>query len=293
MSELRDIGLFVEVARLRSFTRAAARLGVPASTLSRRISGLEAILAVALFTRTTRRVELTEAGHRYLLLCEQIIEAASAARDELHQLSQTPRGTLRVTMSPDIGAVYLAPAIAGFSRRYPGISLQIDLSPRRIDIIAEGFDLAIRIGAPAEPYLIASRLFLAQRGLFAAPSFLARHRKIRSPAELVDLPCVTIDHPDAPSVWRLSCGHDRAEIAPRGMLTANNPRMVLELAAEGCGFAVGDKKMADGAIASGRLVRVLPEWAVDPVAVFAVTASRVVPAKLRLFIDHLRAELAA
>ena len=194
-------------------------------------------------------------------------------------------------MSPDIGTVYLASAIARFSQRYPAIYLQLDLSPRRMDILAEGFDLAIRIGQPVEPYLVARRLFTARRGLFAAPSFLASQGPVTSPPDLQGMACIRIDHPDSPVTWQLKRGTEQVEIEARGMLTANNPRMVLQLAAEGCGLAIGDRRMAEELVAAGRLVQVLPEWSVAPVVIYAVTASRDPTVKTRLFIEHLRAVL--
>ncbi len=291
MDDLANIVHFVEVARAKSFTRAAEKLRTPASTLSRRISGLETSLGLKLLSRTTRRVELTEAGRLYLGRCERIVDDARTARDELHDLTQKPRGLLRVSMVPDFDAAFLGPLIAEFADVYPEIALQFDLSPRRVDLIGEGFDLAIRVGIPAEPNLVARRLVLAQRGIYASPAFLTNHRKPRIPADLSALSCLTVDHPDGNNTWVLRRGRNVEEVAVHGRIKANNARMLLQLAIEGVGIAVADELTASGFVQTGRLRRLLHGWEITPVPIYAVTGSRMLPTKTRLFVDHFARRL--
>lgn len=151
---------------------AAARTGVPSSTLSRRIAELEAGLGTQLLVRTTRRVDLTEAGALFLSRCQEIVEAARGAQAELSDLARRPRGTLRISLTQDFGTTFLAPVIAAFCTSHPEIALQLDLSPHRADIMAEGVDVAIRVGLPREPYLFARKLIMARRGLYASPAYL-------------------------------------------------------------------------------------------------------------------------
>lgn len=292
MDDLRDITHFVEVARLRNFTQAAGRLGVPPSTLSRRIAELEAGLGTQLLVRTTRRVDLTEAGALFLSRCEDIVEAARGARAELSELTRRPRGLLRVSMTPDFGTTFLAPVIAGFCARYPEIDLRLDLNTLRADILAEGVDVAIRIGMPREPYLFARKLITAQRGLYASPDYLAGSGMPATPQDLRRHRCLSVSSGD-PEPWVLHRGDRTEEIAVQGPVQVNAPGMVLRLAAAGLGIAAADEIMASGLLATGQLTPVLPDWSIRPVAVYAVTPTKAHPAKTRLFLDFVQAALRA
>ena len=157
--------------------------------------------------------------------------------------------------------------------------MQFDLSPRRVDLIGEGFDLAIRVGIPAEPNLVARRLVLAQRGIYASPAFLTNHRKPRIPADLSALSCLTVDHPDGNNTWVLRRGRNVEEVAVHGRIKANNARMLLQLAIEGVGIAVADELTASGFVQTGRLRRLLHGWEITPVPIYAVTGSRMLPTK--------------
>ncbi|OYU46862.1 MAG: LysR family transcriptional regulator [Rhizobiales bacterium PAR1] len=291
MNELQDIANFVEVARTGSFTRAALTLGMPGSTLSRRIAELEKSLGIKLFHRTTRRVDLTEAGRLYLSRCEPLMDDARSARAELLEMIAIPRGQLRVSMSPDFGTTYLGPAIASFLRLYPEITLQLDLSPRRVEIVAEGYDLAIRIGAPSEPHLVVRKLINASRSLYASPRFLELAPILKAPADLAKLACIRVDSQGDDGQWILRRDEAIEKVTVRGQVFANNPRMVLQLAAEGLGVVIADDVMAESMVKTGQLVRVLPGWDVPPVPIYLVTASKSLPTKTRLFVNHLHEAL--
>lgn len=148
---LDDMALFVEVVKARSFRGAAEVLGMPNSTVSRRIGMLEKALGLRLLHRTTRRIELTEAGQVYFERSKRIVEEARLAHLELGEMLAQPTGVLRASLPVDFAVTYLAPLIAEFSQLYPGISFDIDLTPRRIDLVSERFDIAIRMGEPAIP----------------------------------------------------------------------------------------------------------------------------------------------
>lgn len=291
MDDLRDIAQFVEVARARSFSRAAAALGLPPSTLSRRISELEASLGTQLLLRTTRRVDLTEAGALFLSHCAPIIDAARTARAELATLSRRPRGSLRVSLTADFGTTFLAPIIATFCRSYPEIEVHLDLSPRRADLMSDGVDVAFRIGMPQEPYLYTRKLVTAGRGLLASPAYLAEQPAPTSPEELSLHACLFLSGQSGEQRWVLHQDADAREVTVQGQIQANTPGMVLRLAQEGMGIAVADEVMAAPYLQAGLLVRVLPDWVIAPVTIYSVTASRVLPTKTRLFIDHVQAAL--
>jgi DNA-binding transcriptional LysR family regulator len=292
LDDLRDIAHFVEVARTRNFSQAAARLGVPASTLSRRIAELEAGLGTQLLVRTTRRVDLTEAGALFLSRCEEIVEAARGARAELSELTRRPRGTLRISVTPDFATTFLAPVIVEFCERHPEIDLHLDLNPRRADIMAEGVDVAIRIGMPREPYLFARKLITARRGLYASPAYLAAAGTPLTPLDLAVHRCLSVSSGE-PLPWVLHRGDATEEISVRGPVQANAPGIVLRLAAAGLGIAAADEVMASPYLAQGDLVAVLPDWSIRPVPIYAVTATKVHPVKTKLFLDFVQTALKA
>lgn len=155
MELLNDMALFVEVAHTRSFRRAADATGVPNSTLSRRISALEKAIGLRLLHRTTRRVELTEAGQLYYERCRRIVEEARLAHEQLGELLAQPSGVLRASLPVDFATIYMAPLVAEFARRYPGIAFDFDLTPRRVDLVAEPYDVAIRMGELTDSNLVA------------------------------------------------------------------------------------------------------------------------------------------
>jgi DNA-binding transcriptional LysR family regulator len=290
LDDLRDIAHFVEVARTRNFSQAAARLGVPSSTLSRRIAELEAGLGTQLLVRTTRRVDLTEAGALFLSRCEEIVEAARGARAELTELTRRPRGTLRISLTPDFGATFLAPVIAAFCANHPEITLQLDLNPRRADIMGEGIDVAIRIGLPSEPYLFARKLITARRGLYASPTYLKAIGSPEVPQDLGQHRCLSVSTGE-PAPWVLHRGHQTEEVVVHGPVQANAPGMVLRLATAGLGIAAADEVMAASYLDRGDLLPVLPDWSIRPVPVYAVTATKVHPVKTRLFLDFVQKAL--
>ncbi|WP_206434404.1 LysR family transcriptional regulator [Iodobacter ciconiae] len=158
MALLNDMALFVEVVRAMSFRRAADAIGVSNSTLSRRVSTLEKSIGLRLLRRTTRKLELTEAGQIYYEHCKRIVDEAKLAHEQLGDLLAQPSGVLRASLPVDFAATYLAPLIAEFARSYPGILFDFDLTPQRADLVAEPFDVAIRMGEPQDSGLIARKL---------------------------------------------------------------------------------------------------------------------------------------
>lgn len=158
MELLNDMALFVEVVKARGFRHAAEAVGMPNSTVSRRISGLEKAIGLRLLHRTTRKIELTEAGQIYFERCKRIVDEARLAHEQLGEMLAQPSGVLRASLPVDFANIYLAPLIAEFARRYPGISFDFDLTPRLVDLVSEPFDVAIRMGQPPDSNLIARQL---------------------------------------------------------------------------------------------------------------------------------------
>jgi len=285
---LPDVVLFVAVTRAKSFSRAAKALGMPVSTLSRRLSDFEAKLGVQLLVRSTRQLEPTEAGARYFERCQPLLEAAEAAHAELHGQSENPSGPLRVSVTPDFAVTYLTPLFQEFSALHPEISFQLDLTPRSVDLIAEGFDVAIRMGELPDSQLFARRLGNSPLALFAAPSYLKRASPLEAPEDLAHHECLRISGPlGGETRWTLQRGDQINVVWVKGHFIANSMRFILELATLGLGIAAIDNAIARPTVVNGRLVRVLPDWSPPPVPIHALTPSKFLPARTRLFLDRL------
>lgn len=288
MEAFRNLELFVEVARTGGFRAAAERLGLPNSTVSRRIAELERDIGLRLFNRTTRRIELTEAGRLYFDRCRRIAEEARLAHEELAGMVSQPSGVIRASVPVDFALIYLSDLLDDFARLYPGIDLLLDVSPRRIDLVAEPFDLTIRIGMPSEPHLIARKLVEVAVGLYAAPGCLGQVPPAQ-PEDLLALPCLRL----ADGPWRLEGPGGARQVAVKGRVTANNLGLLHRLALRGGGVVSLPVALAAADVAAGRLVRVLPDWHPPKVAVHAVTETRLLPAKVRVLVDFLTARLNA
>jgi DNA-binding transcriptional LysR family regulator len=294
MNPLREIDLFVAVGRARSFTEAAKALGMPTSTLSRRIAELERSLGLQLFVRTTRRVELTEVARRYLAHCETIVEAAEEAQAEILGLAENPSGVLRISLEPDVGAGIVGPVIAECLQRYPKVMVDLDLSPRRVDLIAEGFDLAVRLGSLPDSSLIVRQVTSLSVGLYASPAYLKRHGEPRVPADLRARARLHLLHKHDSGDWLLRSGRQRVVVKKKGAtVAANNMSMLRTLLRLGQGIGVMDEVMGAEDVKAGLLRRVMPAWTLPPVAVSVLTPGRLVPAKTRVFIDLMAQRLSA
>jgi DNA-binding transcriptional LysR family regulator len=288
---LRDMALFVEVVRTRSFTAAAANLEMPPSTLSRRIAGLERSLGLTLLTRTTRRVDVTDAGADYFARSAHLVEEARVAHEQIRRGAAVAAGTLRLSCTPDFAAFYLPALLEAFTRQHPAVNVELDLSPQVVDLGGEQLDAAVRIGSLPDSALVARRLGALSRGLFASPSYLRNAGVPTSPKDLPGHLCVRLQPGDAGRVWRLSAGprHDgeALRIEVDGRFVAGSVSMVRELVLRGAGIGAIDQLIVREDVAQGRLVPVLPDWAMAPSPVHLLTVSRFAPARVRLFGDLL------
>lgn len=292
MDLLRDMQLFVEVAKARSFTRAAEALDMPASTVSRRIAGLERAVGLRLINRTTRHVELTEAGAAYYERCRAITDEARVAHENLRDMVTKPRGQLRLSITGDFGSIFLAPYLVIFRQLYPEITFSIDMSPRFVDLIAERYDLAIRIGPlTADSSMIARQLALLPVRLYASPEYLARRGAPQSPSDLAGHDCLSVQTATSSSSWTLMRGDEKTMVEVRGPISANSLGMLRRLALLGVGVGYIDEAMVREDLRAGRLIHVLPDWQLAPVPIHAMTATRLLPAKTRVFIEFLAEKL--
>lgn len=291
-----DLILFAQVMETGSFSRAAERTGLPKSTLSRRITTLETKLGERLLTRSTRRLAITEFGERILEHARRLLEETEAASAMALHRQGVPRGVLRVSMPPDFVELDLTPFLLQFAASYPEVRLELDLSPRRVDLLAERFDLAVRVASrlPDDTTLVARKLCELENGLYASPAYLARYGVPEKPQDLLEHVGLRLIGGNGDALpWRLSRGAEQWEGMLDGPLAANSPRLQRDLARHGMGIVGIDDRFAQNWVEQGLLKRVLPEWALPTVTIWCVTPGRrLLPARTTAFIEMLRAALA-
>jgi DNA-binding transcriptional LysR family regulator len=286
-----DLILFATIAEQGSLVSAAERLNIPKATVSRRLSNLEAQINQKLLLRTTRRLSLTEFGQAFLEHCQRVAEEAAATADFARSQEVRPRGRLRVSMPSDYEQqLPVTDAIATFVERYPDIQLELDLSSRRVDLIGEQYDLAIRMGALAsDSTLVARKIGEQYFGLYASPIYLSLHPAPRTPDDLLQHRAVRmLSAKGTPVPWRLSCGKKTWEGVPPGRLTVNSLSIIQQLLLDGAGIGLLPSNFAGEAVRQKHLLRILPEWELPVVPAWAVMPTRrYLPTKTRMFLAHI------
>ena len=288
-----DLLLFARVADEGSFSRAAQRVGLPKSTVSRRVAALEAQLGERLLMRTTRKLRLTDFGHSVLPHAHQVADEVQATTSLADHRQVQPSGRLRVSMPADFANTVLADLLRRFIERYPAITLELDLTPRRVDLIGEGFDLALRMGDLADDAtLVARRVASFSLGLYASPTYLQRRGTPHEPEALMEHDVLSLLTRDRqPQRWTLQRGDQRWEGVPPARATANAPEFLLRLARQGLGITSVVDHFAAPLVAGGELAPVLGDWTLPRVQAWAVfPGRRLMPARTRLFIEALEAE---
>ncbi|WP_084450994.1 LysR family transcriptional regulator [Gemmobacter nectariphilus] len=285
-----DLMYFALVVNAGGFSEAAKQSGIPKSTLSRRIGELEARLGEKVLQRTTRRIVMTEMGQRILGAAEQIAQEAERVAEVAEHRQQTPSGRLRVSVPADLASIVLGPMLAAFSAAWPEVQLDLDLSPRYVDVIAEGYDLAIRVGeGDASQHLIARHLTDLDLGLYAAPAYLQRRGAPQGATDLARFELLALISAGAALPWPLSLRGRAVTVDMAGRrMGANSYDLLRRMVLTGAGIAVLPTLFAEDFQRQGRLVRLLPEWGLQPVTVRAVFPSRrLMPQKTRVFLDAL------
>jgi len=290
MELLNDMALFVDVVKAGGFRRAADAVGIPNSTVSRRISGLEKAVGLRLLHRTTRKIELTEAGQIYFERCKSIVDEARLAHEQLGKMLAQPSGVLKASLPVDFAHIYLAPLLTEFARLYPGITFELDLTPRLVDLVSEPFDVAIRMGNPPDSNLIARHLADLPCHLYAAPRYLEAFGEPSVPSDLTRHECIAFPRAKT-TAWTLYKAGSAMEVAVGGRFQANSVGLIQRLATLGQGIAILTAEVVADDLAHGRLRRILPGWEGPPTPVYAMTETRLLPAKTRHFIEFLRERL--
>jgi len=293
-SSLEEVQTFVVVAQSGSFSAAALRLGKDGSTVSRRIGALEGRLGVRLFERTTRHVALTEPGAAYLSRMTAVLEEIADADARMAAHRNIPQGLLRVTVPRSYGRLWVAPLMPAFLARHPGVRVEVHYADHFVDLVGEGFDVAIRLGQLPDSSLVARRLATFGRRLVASAGYLRRLGTPRRPQDLSQHQCLGFAGHDRGSAWVLRKAAQRVEVPISASLVADDAETLVTAAAEDAGIAIATDWLLEKHPARKRLVPVLRDWAVgEDSAVHAVTpAARFLPAKTSAFIDmvtqHLR-----
>lgn len=286
--EPNDLLLFARIVEAGSFSKAAQRVDLPKSTVSRRLAQLETRLGERLLQRTTRTLVLTEFGASLLEHARKVADEVEAAGALAQHRQAAPSGKLRVSMPADLANLGLNGVLAEFMALYPNIKLELDLSPRRVDLVAEGFDVAIRMGALPDDASLAARQVVSERlGLFASPAYIARRGLPGHPDELLehDLLCI-LRRTGGPVPWSLTRGKTVWQRELPARMTANSPDLLARIACAGLGIAASSYLFAQPMLEKGELVRVLPEWDLPPSVGWAVfPGRRLMPAKTRVFLD--------
>jgi len=289
---LEGLEAFLRVAARGSFRQAAADLAVTPSAVSQAIRAIEARLGVALFTRTTRSVGLTEAGQRFLERTRPAFEAIVAATEEAQGQSRRPSGLLRLAVPPSVVPVVLQPVLASFAAAYPDVVLEIATSEELVDLARDGFDAGIRMGEFIAADMVAVRLTPSFRfAIVASPGYLARHGRPQALADITGHACIRLRRASgAIAPWRVEDDGRAIELAVTGPVVVNDYATMLGAALGGVGLAQLPEPVAASHIAEGRLEELLPGLAPATPGVFLYHPGRLqVLPKLRAFIDHVRA----
>ncbi|MCY0989030.1 LysR family transcriptional regulator [Nannocystis sp. ILAH1] len=287
MSRLFETELFVRVVEEGSFTAASRRLDVTTSYASKLVTRLEERLGVPLLIRTTRKLTLTEAGRVYFERCAEAIQAIEAAAAMASELQSAPCGKLRVTLPTGFGIQFMLDIIADFKGLHPELTLELVFLDRHVDLIAEGYDVAIRAGELGDGRLIARKLTATERVVCASPGYLEQFGNPESPGELARHACLQYAYHATPGRWKMRSGEAEVETEVSGPMVANNSHMLLEGAIRGYGLIFVPTFHVAAALRSGQLRRVLPAWS-WPMGVYTVyPPTNRLPIKVRLFVDFM------
>lgn len=295
MDRFAAMSVFAKVVELGNFARAAERLELSTSAVSRQVADLEARLQTRLLNRTTRKLSLTEGGHAFYERCVQVLVDLEEAEQAAAQTSLVPRGTIKLTCGQSFGLLYLAPAMAEFLERYPEVKFDVSLSDRVVDLVEEGFDLGVRIGALGPANLIARKLGETKLIACASRAYLEKHGTPRVPEDLRKHNCVTYAYVPDSNVWRFRDPEGVEQtVTVSGNLHANNGDLLTQAAVNGIGIVYEPDFIVGPALAARQVVRLLEGWEPAPLGIYAVYASRKhLSAKVRSFVDFMSARFGA
>ncbi|GAB5459246.1 MAG: LysR family transcriptional regulator [Henriciella sp.] len=295
MDRLDAMRLFLRVADAGSFSRAAADLSIGQPTVSRRIQDLEQRLGAELFQRSTRALALTEAGQRFYVRAQDILSDFEEAEAEARGLDKEPVGMLRISAPTSFAQRIITPTIAAFLRQYPHIRMDIMTDDTYTDLVTEGIDIAFRLGELTDSSLMAKRLMVAERGIWASPDYVAMHGAPNTPDDLKDHDGLIFRQSLQGQQWNLinrDTGEE-ARIQMDGRFRASSGDTLMQGAIDAMGIFIGPDWLVCPHVQSGELVRVMPDWRGADLPLSVVWTSGRLRGKARLFVDHVAEALAS
>ena len=290
--DLNQMRVFVEVVRQGGFAAAARTLEMPRSTVSRWVQELETRLGVRLLQRTTRSVQLTEVGEGYYQRGLQAVEMAGQAHDWVQSRTETPQGTLRITTFQLFAGSLLGPVVVSYLEQNPGMSVQVQVSERDIDLVDEQIDLAVRIGVLPDSTLIVRKLARMDGWLLASPAYLKIHGTPTHPSALTEHSNMIYGHSTDTATLTFDNGEDRISVSLPSRCVANSIELVRQVTLGGRVIGVLPPMLVHADLAAGRLVRVLPTWSIGSTPMYVAYPSRShLAQKVRAFVDLLVAQV--
>ncbi|MBB1601716.1 LysR family transcriptional regulator [Variovorax sp. UMC13] len=293
---MQELVAFVRVAEVGSFSAAARQCGMTPSAVSRQVARLEKVMGLSLLQRTTRQLRLTEAGIAVLAHGREMVAAAQASLRVAEGHVGVPKGLVRISAPKAFARHVLQQPLLSFLHAHPEVDVQVLVADRPVDPVREGFDLVIRLTDDPPQGMVARALMPVRQLVLASPAYLASHERIRAPEDLMAHSCLSIGEQEGDSRWRFTRGDDQVELTVTGRYALNHSEMRLAGVEAGLGVGCVQDFVAREALAAGRVVRLLPEWAFDTnyqgMAYLLFPASRHTAPKVRVLIDHLVAALA-
>ena len=283
--DLNEVLVFIKVVQAGSFTQAAKQMGMPNSTVSSKVSSLEKRLATTLITRTTRRLSVTPAGQAYFKKCLLGLEEIKSGENEIAASKGEPQGLLRLTAPVELGSSVLPQLILAYTTKYPKVSVEVILTDRRVELLAENIDLAIRAGELRDSTLIGKKLGVSGFFLFCSPKYLKTRGEPRHPRELKDHNCLHFT-PLGSESWKLVGPKGALNVSVPNKMIVNDLTMLKALTISGMGISLLPSFYCKSELQTGKLVRILPDWQTTPNPVhFVYPAQKFVSSKLSAFIN--------
>ncbi|NUS71675.1 MAG: LysR family transcriptional regulator [Ensifer adhaerens] len=290
MVDLNDIAVFAAVAQFESFSRAARSLGMPVSTVSRKVTALEEQLGVTLIQRTTRKLSLTAQGRAYYAECGEPLKQLRDAERVLSEAQRRPEGLLRVTVPMTLGQPPFFDFLSAFLKTYPEIEVDLLVTNMFMDLVAENIDVAVRFGELRDSSLVAQRLGRSTHFLVAAPGYLDKHGTPFRPEDLSMHRCVLVNARGNEAEWHLVKGGEAASLRVTGAVSVHDIQSASAMTERGHGIGRLPPIFCDSLLASGKLLRLLPGWSAPDVFVHAVYPTRrFLPSRLQVFLQELKA----
>ncbi len=295
MTNLPRLAIFATVVKAGSFTKAAQRLGIGKAAVSKQVQALEESLGVRLLNRTTRSLGLTATGERVFAHCEQLLEEAKSVSQLVEGQSEAPRGTLRIASPLDFGRKVLVPAVGELLENHPDLNVHLLFNDQIIDFVDAGVDVAVRIGFLRDSSLIVKKLWMARYHLYASPEYVARHGAPKTPADTLKHPWMLLDMTASLDQWVFRSSEETCAITAPSRMRVDSSIGVVEAVCRGIGIAPFLDFLAAEEVSEGRLVRLLPDYTLDPdIHVYVSYAHRrFQPAKVHALIECLQRRVLA